>query len=77
MTGSIAQMKAFVRQLTQHDIGYDQWNRWSFFKGGKLVGGKTAADCSSMCGAISSCYGTDLTGTFYTGNFTTKLKAVG
>lgn len=78
-TGSIALMKVAVRSLTQRDIGYDQWNRWSFFKGGKLISGPTAADCSSMCGAIAKLggYDVDLTGTFYTVVFAAKLKAAG
>lgn len=75
---TIAKMNAAVDQLAKSNIGYDQWARWSFFKNGKIVP-NTAADCSSICGAIAKLggYDVDLTGTFYTGNFAAKLKAAG
>ena len=78
-SGSISRMQAFVRQLTQHDIGYDQWRRWAFYQDGQLVRGKTSADCSSMCGAIAQQggYGVRLAGTFYTGNFAERLHDAG
>lgn len=77
--GSIAKMKAFIRQLARHDVGYDQWNRWRFYQNGQLVKGRTSADCSSMCGAIAQQggYGVNLSGTFYTGNFAQRLRSAG
>ena len=77
--GSIAKMKAFVRRLARSDIGYNQWNRWAFYQNGRLVKGRTSADCSSMCGAIGQQggYGVNLSGTFYTGNFADRLRQAG
>ena len=64
--------------LARSNIGYDQWQRWSFFQNGRIVAGKEA-DCSSICGAIMKLggYPVDLSGTWYTGNMIAKCKAAG
>ena len=78
MAGSITAMRRAVDQLDTANVGYDQSQRWSFFKNGKIVRGKEA-DCSSICGAIIRLggYPIDLRGTFYTGNFAKRAKAAG
>lgn len=75
---TIAKMNSIVDILAKSNIGYNQWTRWSFFQNGKIIP-NTAADCSSICGVIAKRggYNVDLSGTFYTGNFATKMKAAG
>lgn len=75
---TIARMNSAVDQLAKSNIGYNQWTRWSFFQNGKIIP-NTAADCSSLCGAIAKLggYEVDLTGTFYTGNMAERFKAAG
>lgn len=77
-TKTVEAMKAFVDLLARSNIGYDQWQRWSFYKNGKVIP-NTEADCSSICGAIIHAAGwpIDLSGTFYTGNMIAKARAVG
>lgn len=75
---TITKMNSVVDILAKSNIGYNQWTRWSFLNGTKIVP-NTAADCSSICGAIMKLggYNVDLTGTFYTGNLVQKVKAAG
>lgn len=77
-TRTVAAMNAVVDRLARANIGYNQWTRWSFLNGSKIVP-NTAADCSSICGAIAKLggYNIDLSGTFYTGNMAEKFKAAG
>lgn len=75
---TITKMNSAVDQLAKSNIGYNQWTRWSFFQNGKIIP-NTAADCSSLCGAIAKLggYEVDLTGTFYTGNMAERFKVAG
>lgn len=75
---TIAAMQTAADELAGANIGYDQAQRWSFFRAGRIIsGGET--DCSASCGVIAKLggYPVDLGGTFYTGNFASKLKAAG
>ncbi len=77
---TIAQMQKVSDTIIASNIGYDQYQRWSFLdkKNKKIIKGKEC-DCSTSCGAIAYLggYPVDLSGTFYTGNFASKLKATG
>lgn len=67
------------------DVGYDQLDRWSYLNKKMLDTGIKAiikskdCDCSSACGGIARLggYPVDLSGTFYTGNFASKMKGSG
>lgn len=78
MTGTKAGMKRVADKHAASNEGYDQSNRWSYLVDGKIVPGKEC-DCSSTCGGIAKLagYPVDLSGTFYTGNFASKMKAAG
>lgn len=75
---TIAKMNSVVDILAKSNIGYNQWTRWSFLKGNTIVP-NTAADCSSIAGAIMKLagYKIDITGTFYTGNLISKVRPAG
>ena len=75
---TIAAMQAVADELAAADIGYDQGQRWSFLKSGRIFRGGES-DCSTSCGAIALLggYPVDITGTFYTGNFADRLEAAG
>lgn len=75
---TIAAMKKVADALNKANIGYDQANRWSFYKAGRIVAG-AEGDCSTICGVIAKLggYEVDLSGTFYTGNFADKLRRAG
>jgi len=76
----LADAQAFCLRLDKvANIGYDQGERWDFYRNGKLVLGATEGDCSTVCGAIAKEAGIPvvLSGTFYTGNYAIKMKAAG
>lgn len=75
------------------NVGYDQSQRWTFIEKSAvleaemitlqaaiehIVSGRET-DCSASCGAIARLggYPVDLSGTWYTGNFTSKMKSSG
>lgn len=75
---TIAAMNAYADRLVAAKLTYNQLKRWQFRNGDKINPG-AACDCSSSDGAIAKAGypNVDLTGTFYTGNFASKLKAAG
>lgn len=76
--GSIAKMQEICDLIEASNIGYDQYQRWSFFVSGKITP-DSETDCSAGCGAIiyAAGYSIDLSGTFFTGNFHIRAKAAG
>ena len=62
------------------NVGYDQWQRWSFFNRDtkELIPNKEG-DCSSTSGAIAALagYPVNLTDPFWTGNFVERMQQAG
>lgn len=80
LPAKIARLVSVANQLNNSNVGYDQDQRWTFLDkaNGKIIANKEC-DCSSSCGGIAWLAGfpVDISGTFYTGNFATKMAAAG
>lgn len=77
---TIQEMQEAADLLAGANIGYDQWQRWSFFnRDTKEVVAGMEADCASTCGAIAVLggYDADLSNPFWTGTFKERLTAAG
>ena len=77
---TVQEMQEAADLLAGANIGYDQWQRWSFFnRDTKEVVAGMEADCASTCGAIAVLggYDVDLSNPFWTGTFKERLTAAG
>lgn len=80
MAGSIAKVLELILQILDSNIGYDQWERFSWLNRVKrqIIRGQEA-DCSALTLGIFwlAGYPVDISGTVYTGNAGQLLKAAG
>ena len=78
---SLTKMNAYADLLDASNVGYDQYERFSFnpARDGLSVIPNRECDCSSSCAAIAKAGGfnVDMRDPIYTGNFKNKLIEVG
>ena len=78
---SLTKMNAYADLLNASNVGYDQYERFSFnpARDGLSVIPNRECDCSSSCAAIAKAGGfnVDMRDPIYTGNFKNKLIEVG
>ena len=78
---SLTKMNAYADLLNASNVGYDQYERFSFnpARDGLTVIPNRECDCSSSCAAIAKAGGfnVDMRDPIYTGNFKNKLVEAG
>ena len=78
---SLTKMNAYADLLDASNVGYDQYERFSFnpARDGLTVIPNRECDCSSSCAAIAKagCFNVDMRNPIYTGNFKNKLIEAG
>lgn len=77
---TISKMHQIADELEASNIGYDQYERFSFLdKPNKAIIPNKEGDCSSTCGAIAwlGGYPVNLSDPFYTGNYKERLTQAG